>query len=105
MLHKFGGIALAGDVKPGRPQRGQLQQGLQQLCTSLCEAANLATGSFSLDQFLPVQIDKAKNAHPPKKQRPPIGVTAPKARIPLRQRAYRLPENSTIPAKNNHPAI
>ncbi len=32
-LHKFTVIAVAGDVDPGRPQRGQLQHGPLQLST------------------------------------------------------------------------
>jgi hypothetical protein len=37
-LHKFAVIAVAGDVDPGRPQRGQLQHGLLQFSTRVCLA-------------------------------------------------------------------
>ncbi len=44
-------------------------------------------------------------AQPIKNATPPSGVIAPNLRMPLRLRAYKLPENNIIPANRNHPAI
>jgi hypothetical protein len=59
-LHKFAVIVVAGDVDPGRPQRGQLQHGLLQLSTSWLpqlirrawrSPSDLPKSSDSLPQF------------------------------------------------------
>lgn len=43
-------------------------------------------------------------SHPPIKNTPPIGVTAPNMVTPLKARIYRLPEKSIIPEAKKIPA-
>ena len=45
-----------------------------------------------------------KHTQPARNAAPPNGVTAPSPRHPVSASAYRLPENTTVPATNSQPA-
>jgi hypothetical protein len=52
----------------------------------------------------PRRADSARQIHPARNATPPSGVIAPSQRTPDSASAYRLPEKSTVPARNSHPA-
>ena len=46
----------------------------------------------------------ANKSHPAMNANPPKGVIAPNQRFSVSTKPYKLPENSTVPATNAHPA-